>query len=103
MFISSWVRVQTLLAVLGARLARHASAAARRGRGRGQTTAERALCGRARWRRSGGDRGQTTAEYALVIVGAAAVALLLLAWATGTGRISSLLDAVVDRVAGMLT
>ncbi len=50
-----------------------------------------------------GDRGQTTAEYALVIVGAAAVALLVLAWATGTGRIGSLLDAIVDRVEAMVT
>lgn len=50
-----------------------------------------------------GDRGQTTAEYALVIVGAAAVALLLLAWATGSGKISSLLDKIVDTVAGMVT
>ena len=50
-----------------------------------------------------GDRGQTTAEYALVIVGAAAVALLLLAWATGSGKISALLDKVVDKVADMVT
>lgn len=49
-----------------------------------------------------GDRGQTTAEYALVIVGAAAVALLLLAWATGSGKIASLLDKVVDTVANMV-
>ena len=50
-----------------------------------------------------GDRGQTTAEYALVIVGAAAVALLLLTWATGSGKIASLLDKVVDTVANMVT
>ena len=49
--------------------------------------------------RRAGDRGQTTAEYALVIVGAAAVALLLLAWATGSGKIATLLDKVVDSVA----
>ena len=49
-----------------------------------------------------GDRGQTTAEYALVIVGAAAVALLLLTWATGSGKIASLLDHVVDTVANMV-
>ena len=53
--------------------------------------------------RRAGDRGQTTAEYALVIVGAAAVALLLLTWATGSGKIASLLDKVVDTVAGMVT
>ena len=50
-----------------------------------------------------GDRGQTTAEYALVIVGAAAVALLLLTWATGSGKIASLLNKIVDTVANMVT
>ena len=52
--------------------------------------------------RRGGDRGQTTAEYALVIIGAAAVALLLLAWATETGRITALLDRVAGTVANMV-
>lgn len=45
------------------------------------------------------DSGQTTAEYALVIIGAAAIALLLLTWATGTGTISDLFDRVVGSVA----
>ena len=58
--------------------------------------------GHARGGRRAGDRGQTTAEYALVIVGAAAVALLLLAWATGSGKIASLLDKIVDTVAKMV-
>ena len=31
------------------------------------------------------DSGQATAEYALVLLGAAAIALVLLAWATGGG------------------
>jgi hypothetical protein len=48
------------------------------------------------------ERGQATAEYALVLLGAAAIALLLVAWATQTGAIDRLLDAVlrsiVDRV-----
>ena len=44
------------------------------------------------------DRGQATAEYALVILGAAAVALLVIAWATSTGKIGDLLDKVVDSV-----
>jgi hypothetical protein len=44
------------------------------------------------------DRGQTTAEYALVLLGAAAVALLVLAWATKTDRITKLLNSVIDRV-----
>jgi hypothetical protein len=48
------------------------------------------------------DLGQTTTEYALVTLGAAAVALLVMAWAGGTGKIGELLDAVVDRVIGGL-
>ena len=48
------------------------------------------------------DRGQTTAEYALVIVGAATVAVLLVAWATGSGKIAWLLDKMVDTIAGMV-
>jgi len=51
----------------------------------------------ARFARS--SRGQATAEYVLVLLGAAAVATLLLAWATGTGRIGDLLDAVIDSIA----
>ena len=63
----------------------------------------RLAASRARPGRRAGDRGQTTAEYALVIVGAAAVALMLLTWATGSGKIASLLDKVVDTVANMVT
>jgi Flp pilus assembly pilin Flp len=46
------------------------------------------------------DAGQATAEYALVLVGAAAVAVLLIGWATKTDRIGKLLDLVVDNVSG---
>ena len=49
------------------------------------------------------DRGQATAEYALVLLGAALVALLLIAWATaggGAGKIGQLLDAVLDTIIG---
>lgn len=48
------------------------------------------------------ERGQTTAEYALVLVGAAAVAVLLVTWATGSGKIGWLLDKMVDTVANMV-
>jgi hypothetical protein len=44
------------------------------------------------------DRGQTTAEYALVLLGAAAVALLVVAWATKTNRIGRLLDSILDTI-----
>jgi len=50
-----------------------------------------------------GDAGQATAEYALVLLGAALVALLLIAWATaggGAGKIGRLLDAVLDTIIG---
>lgn len=49
-----------------------------------------------------GERGQATAEYALVIVGAATIAGLVLAWAASTGRISRLLNAVLDAVIGQV-
>jgi hypothetical protein len=49
------------------------------------------------------DRGQATAEYALVVLGAAAVAMLLIAWATSTGKVSTLLNKMVDSVAGRIT
>ena len=47
-----------------------------------------------------GTAGQTTAEYALVILAAAALGTLLIAWATQTDAIGRLFDAVLDRVLG---
>ncbi len=44
------------------------------------------------------ESGQATAEYALVVVAAAAVAGTLIFWATNTGALSALFDAVIDRV-----
>ena len=44
------------------------------------------------------DHGQTTAEYALVMLAAAAVAGLVLAWATKSHAMSRLFDAVIDKV-----
>jgi hypothetical protein len=52
--------------------------------------------------RGRGDDGQATAEYALVLLGAAAVALLLVAWATKSGKVSALLDAVIDKILSQL-
>ncbi|MGI8710476.1 MAG: DUF4244 domain-containing protein [Acidimicrobiales bacterium] len=46
------------------------------------------------------ESGQATAEYALVLLGAAAVALLLAAWAAKSGKIGRLFDAVVDQLIG---
>jgi len=53
--------------------------------------------GRARTR---GDQGQTTAEYALVLLGAATIAMLVVTWASSSGAVGSLLDAVVAQVIG---
>ena len=44
------------------------------------------------------ERGQTSAEYALVLLGAAAVALLIALWAKDTDKIGDLLDTIVDNV-----
>ena len=52
---------------------------------------------RARWR---GTAGQTTAEYALVILAAAALAAMVIAWATQSNAVGRLFDAVLDRVLG---
>jgi hypothetical protein len=45
-----------------------------------------------------GQAGQSTAEYALVILGAVAIATLLITWATGSHAISQLFDSVVEKI-----
>jgi hypothetical protein len=50
--------------------------------------------------RTRGDRGQTTAEYALVLLGAATIAMLVVTWASSSGAIGSLFDTVVSHVVG---
>jgi hypothetical protein len=42
--------------------------------------------------------GQTTAEYALVILGAAAVATVLITWATQSDAVTNLFDSVVSKI-----
>lgn len=64
------------------------------------TTLLTATSGGARWSR-GDDRGQATTEYALVLLAAALVGLMVVAWATAGGgaqRISRLFNAVIDAV-----
>ena len=46
------------------------------------------------------DRGQTTAEYALVILAAAAIAVVLLAWARSSGKLPAFFDSIIDRIVG---
>ncbi|NLV56145.1 MAG: hypothetical protein GXY13_11090 [Acidimicrobiales bacterium] len=52
--------------------------------------------------RASHDGGQATAEYALVLLGAAIVAIALITWATGSGRIGELFDAVFDEIRSRL-
>lgn len=57
------------------------------------------------WWLTGNDRGQATTEYALVMLGAAVIALLVLGWATsggGAGKIGHLFDRVIDSITGKL-
>jgi len=44
--------------------------------------------------------GQTTAEYALVILAAAALATMVIAWATHSNAVGRLFDTVLQRVLG---
>ena len=46
------------------------------------------------------ERGQASAEYALVLLGAAAVALLIVAWATKSDLVGKLFDAVMNAITG---
>ena len=46
------------------------------------------------------DDGQTTAEYALVILAAAAVAVVLIAWAHSSGKLPAFFNHVIDQVMG---
>lgn len=52
--------------------------------------------------RFGGELGQTTAEYALVLLGAAGIAMLLLGWATQSDAIDTLFNTVLDGVVGRI-
>ena len=49
------------------------------------------------------EHAQSTAEYALVVLGAAAIALLVVAWATKTNRIGKLLNGVFDKLLSQVT
>jgi len=47
-----------------------------------------------------GQDGQATAEYALLTGAVAVILALVTAWATSTGKVSALLDAVFDNLIG---
>ena len=48
------------------------------------------------------EAGQTSAEYALVLLGAASVAILVTLWAKESDSVGKLLDAVFDDVVDMV-
>jgi Flp pilus assembly pilin Flp len=48
--------------------------------------------------RIGDERGQTTAEYALVILAAAAIAIVLIAWARSSGKLPAFFDHIIDEI-----
>ena len=50
----------------------------------------------------GDERGQTSAEYALVLLGAASVALLVALWAKDTDKVGDLLDTMFDHVVDLV-
>ncbi len=47
---------------------------------------------------SSAERGQATTEYALLLLGVAAVALLVAAWAADSGQVGALLDRVFQAI-----
>ncbi len=49
---------------------------------------------------AGRDRAQSTVEYALLVVGIATLALLVLAWASSTDVVGALFDRVFRWVTG---
>jgi Flp pilus assembly pilin Flp len=49
------------------------------------------------------ERGQATVEYALILLVAAVIALLVVTWATaggGAGRIGGFFDTIINRIIG---
>lgn len=49
------------------------------------------------------ERGQASVEYALVLLGAALVATLLIGWATSTNLLNQLFDSVLNLIRGKAT
>jgi len=44
------------------------------------------------------EKGQTTAEYALVILAAAAIAIVLITWARSSGKLPAFFDHIIDTI-----
>lgn len=76
MFLTTSVTIHLALRALGQRLAA----------GRGARPARRTQA------------GQASAEYALVLLGCAAVAILVTTWATKTNKVGALFDGVMEKI-----
>jgi len=63
----------------------------------------RRLPTRRRLRRRAAQAGQATAEYALVLLGVALIAVLVLDWARNTNMVSRLLNAVFRSISKLIT
>ncbi|MCA1840383.1 MAG: DUF4244 domain-containing protein [Actinomycetota bacterium] len=48
------------------------------------------------------DAGQTTAEYALVLLAAAAIAIVLINWATNNSALTSFFSSIISKIAGQV-
>lgn len=49
-----------------------------------------------------GQRGQTTAEYALVLLAAATIAMLVVAWAQNTSAIGDFFDRIFSEITSLI-
>lgn len=49
------------------------------------------------------EKGQTTAEYALVLLAAGTIAMLVVAWAQDNDSIGQLFDAVMSRITSLIS
>jgi Flp pilus assembly pilin Flp len=54
--------------------------------------------GRPSSRRFRDEEGQTTAEYALVILAAAAIAIVLITWARSSGKLPAFFNKIIDDI-----
>ncbi len=48
------------------------------------------------------ERGQTTAEYALVLLAAGSIAMMVVGWAQGSDAIGALFDSVLSRITSLM-
>ncbi len=53
--------------------------------------------------KSRSERGQSTAEYALVLLGAGTIAMMVVAWASSSNQVGRLFDAVFESLIGLVT